>query len=196
MITELALPLEIITQIIGYLPDCQILSLYRDIPILASNPLYLPILKNNYNYYCNDFELTEKLLERGFKISVVVGDNQMMTRLFNNVHCNQIYKLKIQNCKINNELYKNLCLSNKFNNLYELTLHNPLNDNSNEYFYVRKKLEESRITILDSIHVDSIYMEPDDRYSLISSITLELGGDRVYTHYREWEQVWNNLYSG
>lgn len=154
MTTRLALPIEIISQIIGHLSDCQILSLYNDIPILASNPLYLPVLKNNYNYYCNDFELVEKLLAKGFKIAINVGDNQMLTRILEHPHRHLIYKMKLEYCKITTELLDN---NNKIvdgmYNLLEIVLHQPLNFGTAEYNFVVKKLKEGGIIISVSTRI-------------------------------------------
>lgn len=147
MTTKLALPIEIISQIIGHLSDCQILNLYNDIPILASNPLYLPVLKTNFCYNDNEFELVEKLLERGFKIAIVVGDNQMLTRILEHSKRYLIYKMKLEYCKITTELLDNNKLINGMRNLREIELYKPLNYNTAEYVSVVKKLRGNGIEI-------------------------------------------------
>jgi hypothetical protein len=91
------LPIEIMFHIASFLPaDVFIIKFYTAFPEYR-NSAYLPLLKNNYNYFKKDFKLAEKLLNYGFRMCISC-DYTLLGQLAVSDNVKNIIKLRIYMC--------------------------------------------------------------------------------------------------
>ena len=92
--TLIILPAEIMAHIAYYLhKDILIIKLYSAFPEYRNNA-FLPVLKNNYNYFTFSYDLADKLLRYGFRMNLVC-DYSGLGLLSNHSYIKNIIGLKI-----------------------------------------------------------------------------------------------------
>lgn len=92
--TTLILPAEIIRYIATYLDkDIFVIKLYTAFPEYR-NSSFLPVLKNNYNYFKLDYKVAEKLLRYGFRMNIV-ADYSGLGLLYMTPYIRNIISLKL-----------------------------------------------------------------------------------------------------
>lgn len=114
------LPSEIMAHIASFFNnDLSILKLYSALPEYK-NSLYLPELKNTYNYYDKDYKIADKILEYGFKTKIATNFASIGL-LLSNKYIHNIVSLKLYINKKTIILRNNL---HKFINLNEIIISN------------------------------------------------------------------------